>query len=258
MPHEFDGDRYTKASTHQKEWGAKLISEIAFRGDERILDLGCGDGVLTARLAKLVPDGEVIGIDASAGMIEASRKLEGGNLRFDLMDINEIRLDGHFDLIFSNAALHWVLDHERLLANVSSLLTESGVARFNFAGDGNCATFYNVVKEVMALAPFRDHLADFRWPWYMPAVDEYQDLVAGVPFAESRVWGENADRYFPDADALVRWIDQPSIVPFRQHLAGNHEQAFRDAVVERMIRQTHQPDGTYFETFRRINLLARK
>jgi ubiquinone/menaquinone biosynthesis C-methylase UbiE len=69
MTFEFDGGKYQKASTHQKEWGAKLISEFTFNGSEHILDLGCGDGAITAELATLVPNGYVVGIDASRGMI---------------------------------------------------------------------------------------------------------------------------------------------------------------------------------------------
>ena len=67
MAHEFDGKKYTAASTHQKEWGAKLIHELSISGTEKILDLGCGDGALTAQLAALTPQGAVLGIDASYG-----------------------------------------------------------------------------------------------------------------------------------------------------------------------------------------------
>jgi trans-aconitate methyltransferase len=115
MTHEFDGKKYEKASAHQKEWGTKLIAELDLRGTERILDLGCGDGALSAQIADLVPHGEVVGIDASRGMIEAARSKVKKNLRFVLMDINELNYVEQFDVVFSNATLHWVKDHKRLL-----------------------------------------------------------------------------------------------------------------------------------------------
>jgi ubiquinone/menaquinone biosynthesis C-methylase UbiE len=91
MPFDFDGEKYKDASTHQKTWGQKLISELGLRGNERILDLGCGDGTLTAQLAEYVPDGFVLGIDASESMIETAQKDHAGaNLRFELQDINRI------------------------------------------------------------------------------------------------------------------------------------------------------------------------
>ena len=73
---EFDGQKYKKASAHQKEWGTRIISELCLTGEETILDLGCGDGVLTKQLADMVPRGKVLGIDASVGMIETAKELE--------------------------------------------------------------------------------------------------------------------------------------------------------------------------------------
>ena len=137
MSHEFDGKKYEKASTHQKEWGAKLVSELSLKGNERVLDLGWGDGVNTALIAELLPNGEVVGIDASKGMIDAAKPKEKDNLRFILMDIDAIEFENEFDVIYSNAALHWVKDHHRLLKNVHKALRIGGRLRFNFAGDGN-------------------------------------------------------------------------------------------------------------------------
>ena len=102
MVYEFDGKLYEKASIFQQEWGNKLISELNLKGDEDVLDLGCGNGLLTANLARLVPNGNVIGVDASEGMIEVAKEKEENNLKFLLMDLNEIDLNRQFDFIFSN------------------------------------------------------------------------------------------------------------------------------------------------------------
>jgi len=104
MVHEFNGRKYEKASEHQKEWGARLIAELNLQGMERVLDLGCGNGTLTARIADLVPGGEVIGIDASHGMIDAAFSKTCGNLRFILMDIDDLDFAGQYDVVYSNAA----------------------------------------------------------------------------------------------------------------------------------------------------------
>ncbi|MCG8343862.1 MAG: hypothetical protein MI685_01725 [Chlorobiales bacterium] len=73
-----------------------------------------------------------------------------------------------------------------------------------------------------------------------------------------KVRGQNADRYFPGKEAMIRWVDQPSLVLLLSHLPENRRAPFRNYVVQRMIEETIQPDGTCFETFRRINLLAEK
>jgi trans-aconitate 2-methyltransferase len=259
MKFEFDGDKYKQASEHQKSWGKKLITELEFKGSERILDLGCGDGVLTAEMAKLVPNGSVLGIDASENMVETARKdYAGANVRFELLDINSINFESEFDLVFSNATLHWVKDHGKLLKNVFKALNNRGAARLQFAGDGNCSNLIRILKEVMSAKKYASCFSGFDWPWYMPAVNEYRALLDEVAFAEKKVWSENTDTYFKTAEELIGWIDQPSIVPFLSCVAGRDRRRFRNAVVERMIEETLRDDGTYFETFRRINVLARK
>ena len=258
MAHEFDGKKYEKASTHQKEWGTRLIAEIGLKGTESVLDLGCGDGVLTAKIADLAQQGRVLGIDASQGMINTAQPKERENLTFQRMDINELHFRERFDLVFSNAALHWVKDHDRLLQNVHLALRTGGRLRFNFAGDGNCSNFFSIVKEAMVQDRFKSFFADFVWPWFMPTIDEYSLLADSSDFQNVHVWGENADRYFPDEEAMIRWIDQPSLVPFVAHVPDSEKDSFRNFVITKMLEITKQNDGTCFETFRRINISATK
>ncbi len=258
MKYDFDGAKYKKASSHQKEWGARLIEELDLRGDERILDLGCGDGAVTAELSELVPRGSVLGIDASPGMIESARRHRCENLTFRLEDIHELDFTDAFDLLFSNAALHWILDHKALLGHAFCALADGGTVRFNFAGEGNCSHFFEVIREAMSLSRYTKYFTDFEWPWYMPSVEEYEKLIRQFPFADVRVWGENADRFFPDTDAMIKWVDQPSLVPFLDRVEQRDKAAFRQRVVDRMIGDTLQNDGTCFETFRRINVFAKK
>ena len=102
MKIDFDGEKYKRASVQQKAWGKGLICELELAGHERILDLGCGDGVLTAELAKHVPSGFVLGIDASESMIATATKDHvGANLRFEQLDINAMKFEREFDLVFS-------------------------------------------------------------------------------------------------------------------------------------------------------------
>ncbi len=190
---EFDGEKYKKASRHQKEWGSSLIEELSLRGDEKILDLGCGDGALTEQLSELVPDGKVVGIDASAGMIAAAQSRSKPNLTFVQMDMNDM-----------------------------------------------------------------DFQKEFEWPWYMPSREDYAKIVAAFGFSSCNISEVNRDRFFSDADEMIRWIDQPSIVPFVRALPEGVREKFRDEVVRAMLDRTLQADGTCFETFRRIHVRADK
>jgi trans-aconitate methyltransferase len=256
-PFEFDAGKYRQSARHQTEWGAKLIAELNLRGDERILDLGCGDGVVTAQLAELVPSGEVVGIDSSQNMIAAAQTVASNRLSFRRLDINDLDYEAEFDLIFSNATLHWVKDHCRLLNNVRRAMRTNGACRFNFAADGNCSNFFRVVRELIQSPTYAPFFIGFEWPWFMPRLEEYESLFVGGIFREYRVWGENADREFANAEAMAAWIDQPSLVPFLVQLNGASKQEFRDKAVERMLQLTKRPGGRQFEAFRRINVLAK-
>jgi trans-aconitate 2-methyltransferase len=258
MPYDFDGKKYQSASTHQEEWGLRLIQELGLTGKERILDLGCGDGRLTYRIAELVPEGFVIGIDSASGMIAAATNWQRENLLFRRQDILDLSETEEYDVVFSNAALHWVHDHKRLLTAVYRSLRPQGKARFNFAAEGNCSHLIAVLQEVMADSQFKSHFDGFVWPWYMPGIAAYRELVETLPFQETRVWEENADRYFPDVEAMTKWIDLPSLVPFLAYLPGEVGKAFRNEVVDRMVALCRQADGRCFEYFRRINLTASK
>ncbi len=255
--YEFDPEKYLEASAHQKEWGNRLIDELKLRGDEIILDLGCGEGTLTSRLAALVPNGGVVGIDSSVPMIESAKRLETPNLTFLCRDIDELDFNQGFDIVFSNAALHWVRDHDLLLANVHRSLKPRGLARFNFGGDGNCSYFFSTIRELMSSAKYSRYFDEFLWPWYMPTVEGYKEKVNSTGLFDFQVWGEIADRTF-SATEIIGWIEQPSIVPLMEQIASDDKLAFRDDVVSMMLQRTKQGDGSYLETFRRINLLAQR
>lgn len=255
---EFNGEKYALASRHQKEWGGRLISGLSLRGGESILDLGCGDGALTEQLALLVPDGTVLGIDASQGMINAAEKHTQDNLKFMRADINRLNFANTFDVIFSNAALHWVKDHDLLLKNALSALKPGGVISWNFAGDGTCSRFFEVIREKMASEPYRAFFRGFVWPWYMPLRQDYEEKVRAAGFSEFSVLEEKADRFFADSDEMIQWLDQPTLVPFMDCVPPALKADFRNDVIEAMLHKTQQLDGACCETFRRIKVTAVK
>jgi trans-aconitate 2-methyltransferase len=152
--------------------------------------------------------------------------------------------------------LHWINDHSTFLTGAYHALKKGGLLRVNFAADGNCSTFIRIVKSAMQIAEYRAYFLNFEWPWYMPKLEQYEKIIKQTPFREVKVWGENRDRFFPDAESITKWIDQPSLVPFRISLQLPQRENFRDFVVRNMLKAARQDDGTYYESFRRINVSA--
>jgi trans-aconitate methyltransferase len=262
MPHEFDGKKYKKASSHQKGWGNKVIAELKLRGATKVSWTSAAatgaDRAVWRRWCRKVP---VIGIDASRNMIETAGSLAGGNLSFRVLDINLLDYDNQFDLVFSNAALHWVKDHRRLLENVWRSLRDGGRLRANFAAEGNCPSLMRITKEALALPEYRGLFSGFEWPWYTPEPPAYEALVRQLRFTEVRVWGEDVDHYFPDSDAMIQWVDQPSLVPFLKYIPEAEGKSFRQARNRPKCRGDYakETEGRCLrEAFRRINVAARK
>ena len=121
---------YAANSVVQQTWARELIARLHLRGNEHVLDVGCGDGKITAEIARAVPQGLVVGVDASGEMISHARQtfppLKNPNLEFHIGDARRLALRQQFDAVFSNAALHWVDDHEAILRGVSAVLKPGG------------------------------------------------------------------------------------------------------------------------------------
>src|ERR1700677_3378410 len=108
---KWDAADYAANSVVQQTWARELIAKLNLRGDEHILDVGCGDGKVTAEIARAVPRGSATGVDASPQRIKFAKKTfppsEISNLKFQIMDARKIKFTRRFDCVFSNAALHW-------------------------------------------------------------------------------------------------------------------------------------------------------
>ena len=167
---DWNAAAYAANSAVQQRWARELIGKLSLRGAERILDVGCGDGKVTAELARAVPRGSVVGMDASAEMIAFAKKTfpasKFPNLKFRMGDAREIRAhltpalsppsgEGedikYFDLVFSNAALHWVDDHQKFLSGAAAVLKAGGRLAVSCGGKGNAHEVFLALRPEMRL-----------------------------------------------------------------------------------------------------------
>jgi SAM-dependent methyltransferase len=176
MAHQqtWDPDRYARNARFVADLGAPVVELLAPRAGERILDLGCGDGVLTAKLASLGCD--VVGVDASALQIEAARKL---GLDARVMNGEALDFDGEFDAVFSNAALHWMRDPAKVIAGVNRALRPRGRFVGELGGHGCVAKIKNALVEALNRRGIDGEAAS---PWYFPSVANYSQRLTGGGF----------------------------------------------------------------------------
>lgn len=172
--------------------------------------------------------------------------------------MNDLHFSDEFDIIFSNAALHWVKDHNHILQNSYAALKTGGMLLWDFGSAGNCSHFLAVIQEKIADDKYAGFFKDFDMPWFMPAKNHYEELISSIGFSDFDLAEVNRDRYFSNSEEMIKWIDQPCIVPFIECIPDSLKNAFRNEVIEEMLKRTMQPDGTCFETFRRLQVYARK
>ena len=179
---------YSQQSSAQTQWAHELLIKLSLRGDEHVLDVGCGTGKITALFAEQVPDGAVLGIDFSAEMIDfAQREYQWPNLAFCQMDAAAIKLDAMFDVVFSNATLHWVADHAAVLRGTRQHMQPGGKILWQMGGEGNAQDVLTAVNEVIDRAEWRDYFEDFALPYNFCGPALYTDLLPQTGFNPARV-----------------------------------------------------------------------
>jgi trans-aconitate methyltransferase len=173
-PQTWDADQYTRTAGFVADMGEPVVALLALLPGERILDLGCGDGRLTERLAATGAD--VVGVDASPAMVEAARR-RGLDAR--VMSADALAFDAEFDAVFSNATLHWVLEPAKAIAGVYGALKPSGRFVAELGGAGNVAHICEALAEVLGR---RGHRFQALSPWYFPTLAEYSELLRAAGF----------------------------------------------------------------------------
>lgn len=182
---EWDAGTYDRVSAPQLGWGRALLGRLALRGDELVLDAGCGSGRVTGLLLAALPEGGVVGVDGSAAMIAKARQRLGESVELihrDLLELGPDDLPRPVDAVFSSATFHWIADHDRLFSNLATCLRPGGRLEAQCGGEGNVASFFAVVAEVEGRAPFAEHLAGLAETRHFASPEATEQRLASAGF----------------------------------------------------------------------------
>jgi len=228
--------------------GEDVLEWLAPQSGERVLDLGCGDGVLTAKLVERGCD--VVGVDASPQQIAAAK---AAGLNAIVADGASLPFTGEFDAVFSNAALHWMKQPDEVIAGVFRSLRKDGRFVAEFGAQGNVATIRGAIH-----AELRDRCIDpdLLDPWYFPSEEEYRCKLEAVGFRVERI--ESFTRPTRLVSDVIGWL-RAFAGPFTAALDDADVEPFLVAVQERARSTLQQPDGGWLLTdYQRLRFVAIK
>jgi len=203
---DWDGAAYGQVSALQQEMGRRALAGVSFRGTERVLDVGCGDGRLTRRIAEQLPDGSVLGVDPSPLMISAARRAGNGErTRFEIGDVLTMTFQAEFDAAVCFNALHWVHDQQRAFTRIAAAMSAPAWALIQFVCDGERPSLEDVARQVTAAPRWRGYFGDFAPPYFHADPDRVPAVVAraGLRLVERRIDDVTWD--FATREEFVRW-----------------------------------------------------
>jgi len=246
----WDPQQYERFARERREPFFDLLRLVRPRPAMRVVDLGCGTGELTAWLHRDLHARETVGIDSSAAMLERSAAFAGPGIRFERQDIRDFQEPGAFDLIFSNAALHWVPDHAALLRRLTESLAPAGQLAVQvpaMADDPSQVTAVEVAGE----EPFLQALQGFRARSHTLTPDAYAVLLDQLGFAHQHVRLQVYLHHLRSREEVVEWVKGSLLTDYRSRLTPELYTRFLQRYRERL--QPRLPDvRPFLFPFKRI------
>ena len=241
----WDPDRYARHARFVSDLAGPVVDLLAPEPGERILDLGCGDGVLTEALAAM--GCRVVGVDSSSEQIEAAR---GRGVDARVMEGERLTFDAEFDAVFSNAALHWMKRADDVIDGVWRALVPGGRFVAECGGKGNIAT----IEAVLLAALHRRGLDGMRvYPWYYPSTEEYRGRLTARGFVVRSI--DLIQRPTGLPGDITGWLEVFAGA-FVALVPATDRAGFIDEVRERLRPELYGTDGRWTADYVRLRFAA--
>ena len=264
---EWDAERYHRLSNPQLGWGRRVLERLAPEPNERILDLGCGTGRLTAELCAAIGDGVVVAVDRSESMLREAAARNFAPRGPHAIDadgfsrIQFVRADGlhlpfvdAFDAVLSTATFHWILDHDLLFASVCRALVPGGRLVAQCGGAGNLAELLDRSDRLKALPPYDRYFDGWRDPWLFADIPSTIERLDRAGFTAIDVSLEETPTTLPDWTTYREFL---STVCIREHLARLPD-AIRPVFLDALADLSSGDTPSFTLDYWRLNIQARK
>jgi len=257
-PREWDARAYHTVAEPQFEWGKRVLSTLELRGDEVAMDAGCGTGRLTTLLAERIPRGVVVGVDRSENMVRVAAETLGplgSRATVVLADLSSLPFRAAFDVVFSTATFHWILDHDALFASVYGSLKAGGVLHAQCGGTTNLERIHRRARALTETPVFAPMFIRWRTPSYHADAETTRQRLQRTGFDSIETNLEPAPFVFPSAEAFATFV---STVVLRPFLALISDERLRKSFVAQITEAAAGDSPAYELDYCRLNIRARR
>jgi trans-aconitate 2-methyltransferase len=243
--YQWNASDYAKNSSQQQQWARELIGKLNLRGNERLLDIGCGDGKITAEIASYLSGGQAVGIDNSDEMINLAKGRYSSqiysNLHFQVEDARRLPFCDEFDVVFSNAALHWVLDHLPVLQGIARSLKCGGRILLQMGGKGNADDVISILDVMIQSKEWSMYFDGFGFPYGFYDPDNYRVWLGDAGLKPTRIELIPKDMTHQGRIGLSSWI-RTTWLPYTQRLPESKREDFINEFVNAYMRKFPEDD----------------
>lgn len=256
---DLDARFYKKHSTLQYKLAHTLLQDYRFKGTESILDIGCGDGKITAELAQQVPHGHVIGVDISASMIDfalqAFPRHEFPNLHFEHVDACTFKFNDSFDLITSFSCLHWIKNQKNALLNIKQHLKPQ--ARTLIVTFPRCQTFWDPIEAIAHNSKWQKYFEKDPYPYHFLDEVKYQELLKEIDLKIDLIETTSHITRFPGKEGFENYVK--GWLPFLFYLPHHLHQEFLNEIGDKSLEfNPIQNDGYVYHPYEKIVIYAQR
>jgi trans-aconitate 2-methyltransferase len=258
---EWNASEYSRINSLQEWMGDEQLKRVELEGSERVLDVGCGDGKITSKIAARLPGGSVVGVDPSHSMISYATETYGppraDNVRFEVGDARLLGFAAEFDLVVSFNALHWVLDQQAALSSIRAALKPGSRALLRMVSKGERKSIEAVVDETRGEPRWASYFAGFRAPFVHFTPEEYHAQATRSGLAVQDIDVEDRAWDFETRDAFLAW-SRAGFIAWLSRIPENYWPEFLNEVLDRYREVAgNAPDQHVFKFYQMEAALSR-
>ncbi|HOK39420.1 MAG TPA: methyltransferase domain-containing protein [bacterium] len=236
--YKWNPELYQNNSAAQYNWANAILNTYNFKGNETVLDIGCGDGKITYLISQKLFNGEIIGIDLSKEMVEFAQKKYSNqkNLKFKKLNVLRMRYKNKFDLIFSNACIHWIKNHSLLLKKIKDALKNNGKILLSFGGRGNAEQVIKIINKIIKIKKWKSYFTNFKFPWFFPSDNYWQTILLKNNFKINRIELVPKLMSFNNENEFIGWL-KTTWMPYIERIPEKLQNFFISEITNKFLKE---------------------